>query len=68
MPASTITRLRKQAGMTQAQLAEKLGGDVSRQRVGHWERGYRHPPTAMLRRLADALGCTVDELVDGEDL
>ena len=57
---STIARLRLERGLTQGQLAEKVGclaKDISR-----WENGARRPGAASLIKLADALGCTIDEI------
>lgn len=46
--------------LTQAQLAERLG--VQYQTVSKWETATSLPDTAMLPRLADALGVSVDDL------
>lgn len=59
-----LVRLRKQRGMSQEELAAKLG--VSRQAVSKWERGEASPDTYNLIQLARAYGMTLDELV-GED-
>ncbi len=59
-----LVRLRKQRGMSQEELAAKLG--VSRQAVSKWERGEASPDTYNLIQLARAYGTTLDELV-GED-
>ena len=56
-----IKELRKRAGITQAELAEKLG-IKSASAVTMWERGDRNPKSAMLPQIAQALGCTVGEL------
>lgn len=58
--SSPITRARMAAGLTQAQLAEKIG--VLPQQIGSWERGERNPKLDALRRIAAALGCTIDDL------
>lgn len=58
---STLARLRMERGMTQGQLAEKVGcltNDISR-----WETGARNPSGKSLLRIAAALNCTVDELL-----
>lgn len=56
-----IRELRQQRGITQAQLAAGL--DLkSASTVTMRERGDRRPPSVILPRLADALGCTIDEL------
>ena len=56
-----IKELRQQRGITQAQLAEELGLRSS-STVTMWENGDRKPPSSILPRLADALGCSIDEL------
>ena len=55
-----IRKLRKSAGLTQAQLAEKVG--VSQATVSEWERGDYLPGAQKLPALADALGCTISDL------
>lgn len=59
-----IAIAREQAGLTQAQLAERLS--VTQGAVSQWEMGITSPRPAMLLRLADVLGCTVDELLRGD--
>ena len=57
---SPLARLRMERGMTQGQLAEKVGclaKDISR-----WENGARRPGGASLIKLANALGCSIDEI------
>ncbi|MCR6482528.1 helix-turn-helix domain-containing protein [Amycolatopsis sp. OK19-0408] len=55
-----LRRLRRAAGLTQENLAEKSG--LSGQAVGALERGdRRYPQRATLERLADALGLDGDE-------
>ncbi|MDE7099413.1 MAG: helix-turn-helix domain-containing protein [Ruminococcus sp.] len=53
--------LRKQKGLTQEEIAEKLG--VSRQAVAKWERGDTMPDIESCIKLADIYGITVDLLV-----
>lgn len=53
--------LRKQAGMTQQDLAEKL--NVSRQAVSRWEMGTAMPEIENLVAISDCLGVTLDELL-----
>jgi transcriptional regulator with XRE-family HTH domain len=60
---STIQCLRKQCGLTQAQLARRLG--VSRRTIGFWERDWTRPHPRRIGPLAEALGCSVSELVNG---
>ena len=58
---SPITVARMAAGMTQAQLAQAIG--VKPQQVGNWERGLRNPKIDALKRMADALGCDLSDLM-----
>jgi transcriptional regulator with XRE-family HTH domain len=61
-----IQQLRKAAGMTQKELAEKL--NVSFQAVSKWENGDALPDTGLLLSLCDALGTTADKLLNGGTL
>ena len=61
--AETIKILRKTAGMSQEQLAEKL--HVSRQAVTKWETEGGTPDIENLRAIAALFGITVDELLRG---
>lgn len=58
---SQIMLLRKQKGLTQNELGERLG--VSFQAVSKWERGETLPDTAVLPDLADILETTVDHIL-----
>lgn len=55
-----IKRLREAAGMTQAELANKIG--VTQPIVASWETGVKSPRAAKLPKLAQILGCTIDDL------
>lgn len=59
-----IASLRREADLTQAELAEKLG--ISYQAVSSWERGASMPDIGKLMDLARALNVTVDALLGGE--
>lgn len=59
--ADRIRARRQLAGWSQSQLADRL--DVESMQVSRWERGESTPSLPSLRRLADAFGCTLDELV-----
>lgn len=61
--ANRFTELRKQHGLSQEQLAEKLG--VSRQAVSKWERAEASPDIENLSALARLYGITIDELING---
>ena len=56
-----IAALRKEKGMTQEQLAEKVG--VSAQAVSKWENDASCPDITLLPLLGDILGVSVDELL-----
>lgn len=59
-----IAELRKRENMTQAVLAESL--DVSRNTLSQYETGARNVPSALLPRIARALGCSIDDLFEEE--
>lgn len=56
-----IARLRKEKGLTQEQLAEKVG--VSAQAVSKWENDVSCPDITLLPLLADLFDVSVDELL-----
>ena len=56
-----IRFLRTDNGMTQAQLADKLG--VTDKAVSKWERGLSYPDIELIPRLCEILGVTVDDLL-----
>ena len=56
-----ISDLRKSKGMTQEQLAQKVG--VTAQAVSKWENDLSCPDISILPQLAEALGVTTDELL-----
>lgn len=58
-----IARLRKEKGLTQNDLGDRLG--VSFQAVSKWERGETLPDTAILLDLANALETSVDFILTG---
>ena len=58
-----LVALRKTTGFTQQELAQKLG--VSRRMIAYYEGETEHPPTTILPRLAQALGVSADELLNG---
>lgn len=63
--ANKLIKLRKEAGYTQDELAEKL--DVSRQSISKWESGEATPSIDYVQKLAKIYGITVDELLDTEN-
>lgn len=58
-----IAELRKEKGMTQEQLGDRLG--VNSRSVSRWENGHGMPDISLLLELADVLGVTVQELLEG---
>ncbi len=56
-----IAELRKQQGMTQLELAEKMG--VTDKAVSKWERDLSCPDINSLPTLAEVLGASVEELM-----
>ena len=59
-----ITAFRKDAGMTQEELANQIG--VSAQAVSKWETGVSMPDILLLPVIADVFGITVDEIYTGK--
>ena len=55
-----LRELREEPGLTQAQLADRIG--VSRKTVNTVENGVFVPSTVVALKLARALGCPVEEL------
>ena len=63
---TTIRQLREARGMTQAELAEKIG--ISSKTVSKWETAKGLPDITLLQPLAQALGISVIELMNGESI
>ena len=59
-----IRQTRKEAGLTQEQLAEKLG--VSQKSVSRWETGRTMPDYSLLLNLCETLHVNVAELLGAE--
>ena len=64
--SGTIKNLREQRKLTQAELAEKLG--VSSKTISKWETAKGLPDISLLQPLAQALGISVIELMNGEHI
>ena len=56
-----IAVLRKEKGMTQLELAEKMG--VTDKAVSKWERDLSFPDVSSIPKLAEIFGVSVDELM-----
>ena len=61
---SMLQKLRKEKGMTQEQLAEKLG--VARRTVSRWETGSNMPDLDVLIELSDFYAVDLREILSGE--
>ena len=59
-----IADCRKEQGLTQAQLAEKIG--ISDRAVSKWETGRSMPDSSIMLEVCDAIGINVNELLNGE--
>ena len=59
--AKNMIMYRKQAKLTQAELAQKL--NYSDKAVSKWERGESLPDILIIKQIADLYGITVDDLV-----
>ena len=57
---SNIRQLRKQKGLTQEQVAERLG--ISYQAVSKWESGANTPDITLLPPIAELFGVSIDAL------
>lgn len=55
-----LNTMRRRAGLTVAQLAERM--NCTRGTIYFWEAGRCWPNAALLPQLAEALGCTIDDL------
>ena len=61
-----IRKLRLEKNMTQKQLAERM--NLSSKTVSKWETGKGLPDISLLQPLAQALGISVIELMNGEPI
>ena len=59
-----IAQVRKERGVTQLELAQKI--NVTDKAVSKWERGVGFPDIKIIEALAEALGVSVSELMNGE--
>ena len=65
MLSEKIDALRRKSGLSQEQLAEKIG--VSRQAVSKWEGGLSTPELDKLRALSEFFQVTMDELTGEQE-
>lgn len=64
MLSEKIYTLRRKSGLSQEQLAEKIG--VSRQAISKWEGGLSTPELDKLRALSECFQVTMDELTENQ--
>ena len=64
--ANKLYELRKQSGISQEELADKIG--VSRQAVSKWERAEASPDTDNLILLAKIYNVSLDDIISEEDI
>jgi transcriptional regulator with XRE-family HTH domain len=57
-----MKELRKKAGMSQGELSKKAG--LSLDTISRYERGDREPRVSDLQRIAIALSCSANDLLD----
>lgn len=62
---TSIRRIRTEKGLTQEELKKKLNLNSS-STITNWEKGIRNPSSVMVPKIAEVLGCTIDELYEGE--
>ena len=63
---TTVKQLRERRNMTQVELGMKIG--VSSKTISKWETGKGLPDISLLQPLAQALGISVIELMNGEPI
>ena len=61
-----IAECRKEKGLTQVQLSEKLY--ITDKAISKWERGIAMPDSSIMLELCDILGISVNELLNGEKI
>lgn len=61
---SLIAGLRREAGMTQRDVAERLG--VCAKTVSKWETGRGFPDVALIPKLSEIFSVDISKLIDGE--
>lgn len=65
LTGKTIAKLRKQVGLTQASLAQKMG--VSDKAVSKWERGLSCPDVSLWNSLSIILDTDIESLLYGDE-
>jgi repressor LexA len=57
----TLQKFREVAVLTQAELAERVGVSVTT--ISHWETGSKRPRVSNIRKLAEVLGVTSQDIL-----
>jgi|GEM_PF-714113 len=63
--ADTLSKLRKTKGLTQEDLAKKIGVGIAQMR--RYEKGVSSPTLEIIKGMANTLGASADELIFGEN-
>jgi len=61
MQGEHLASLRRQAGLTQVELAELLG--VPQSNIAYWEQSKKPPRSDVLPQMANALGVSIEQLL-----
>ncbi len=61
-----ITELRKEQGLTQEQLGEKIG--VTNKTISRWETGTYLPPADALLAISELFGISINEVLSGKHI
>ena len=61
MIGKKIRTLRKSQKLSQEKLGQKIG--VAKSHISEWETGKIIPLSTTLKKIADALGCSVNDLI-----
>ena len=59
-----LSNLRKAAGLSQYDLASRIG--VTQSSIGYWEMSDKPPRAEVLPKIANALGVSVEEILNGK--
>ncbi|MGM9884689.1 helix-turn-helix transcriptional regulator [Streptococcus hyointestinalis] len=65
MLKDNLKKARLKAGLTQKEVAERLG--VAQQQYARWEQGHRNPKIEVLDKLAEIFGITTNALKGRDD-
>ncbi|WP_020599216.1 helix-turn-helix domain-containing protein [Spirosoma panaciterrae] len=63
--ASRLKELRKSKGLSQEELAEKVGVKSGKQTISNWENEKTEPTLSDIRKVAEALETTLSYLIEG---